>query len=129
MKARLDPHLHAVVLDGVFVPNNDSVVFHPLARLDDADIADLLQVIRVRVVNLLVRRGIVEHRDELTLLDNADDAWSLHEIDKTPVFLLPTHSLLIWMRRRAIPEPEQRATPTPISAHAVALQSSQQPAP
>jgi hypothetical protein len=37
-------------------------------------VADLLQVIRVRVVNLLVRRGIVESRDELTLLDNADDA-------------------------------------------------------
>jgi hypothetical protein len=71
---RLNPHLHAIVVDGVFSANNDSVVFHPLVRLDDSDVADLLQVIRVRVVNLLVRRGIVESRDELTLLDNADDA-------------------------------------------------------
>jgi hypothetical protein len=62
------------VVDGVFSANSDSVVFHPLARLDDSDVADLLQVIRVRVVNWLVRRGVVESRDELTLLDNADDA-------------------------------------------------------
>ena len=66
---RLNPHLHAIVLDGVFVLQNDSVVFHPLARLVDSDIADLLQVIRTRVVNFLVRKGIVESRDELTLLD------------------------------------------------------------
>jgi hypothetical protein len=71
---RLNPHLHAIVVDGVFSANNDSVVFHPLVRLDDSDVADLLQVIRVRLVNLFVRRGIVESRDEPTLLDNADDA-------------------------------------------------------
>jgi len=72
---RLNPHLHAIMVDGVFSANSDSVVFHPLGRLDDSDIADLLQVIRVRVVNFLVRRGVVESRDELTLLDGgADDA-------------------------------------------------------
>jgi hypothetical protein len=48
------------VIDGVFAARGDSVVFHPLARLDDSDVADLLQVIRVRVVNFLVRKGIVE---------------------------------------------------------------------
>jgi hypothetical protein len=34
---RLNPHLHAIVVDGVFSVNSDSVVFHPLARLDDSD--------------------------------------------------------------------------------------------
>ena len=53
---RLNPHLHAIVPDGAFTTpcsaNSDSVVFHPLARLDDAeewskdhdsDVDDLLQ--------------------------------------------------------------------------------------
>ncbi len=77
---RLNPHLHAIVVDGAFSAHNDSVVFHPLKSLNDSDVADLQQVIRARVVNFLVRRGIVVfqpllgHRDELTLLDNADDA-------------------------------------------------------
>ncbi|GEM_PF-3478873 len=47
---RINPYLHAIVVDGVFSANSDSVFFHPLARLDDSDVADLLQVIRVRVV-------------------------------------------------------------------------------
>jgi len=50
--------MHAIVIDGVFAAHDDSVVFQPLARLIDSDVADLLQVIRVRVVNWLVRRGI-----------------------------------------------------------------------
>jgi hypothetical protein len=67
---RLNPHLHAILLDGVFVANNGSPVFHPLTHLDDSDLADLLQVIRVRLVNFLLRRGIVDSRQELTLLDD-----------------------------------------------------------
>ena len=48
---RLNPHLHALLLDGVFVADNGSPVFHPLTHLDDSDLADLLQVIRVRLVS------------------------------------------------------------------------------
>jgi hypothetical protein len=67
---RLNPHLHAILLDGVFATDNGSPVFHPLTHLDDSDLADLLQVIRVRLVNFLLRRGIIEGRHELTLLDD-----------------------------------------------------------
>ncbi len=67
---RLSPHLHSIVVDGVFVADSSSPVFRPLLHLDDSDLADLLQVIRVRVLNVLERRGIVESRHELTLLDN-----------------------------------------------------------
>ena len=67
---RLNPHLHAILLDGVFVANNGSTVFHPLPRLDDSDLADLLQVIRVRLMSFLLRRGVVESRQELTLLND-----------------------------------------------------------
>jgi hypothetical protein len=67
---RLNPHLHVILLDGVFVADNGSPVFHPLARLDDSDLADLLQVIRVRVLGFLERRAIIESSHELTLLDD-----------------------------------------------------------
>jgi hypothetical protein len=67
---RLNPHLHAIVLDGVFVADNGSPVFHPLTHLDDSDLADLLQVIRVRLVNFLLRRGVIEGRQELMLLND-----------------------------------------------------------
>jgi hypothetical protein len=67
---RLNPHLHAIVLDGVFATDNGSAVFHPLTHLDDSDLADLLQVIRVRLLNFLQRRGVVENRDELILVDD-----------------------------------------------------------
>jgi hypothetical protein len=67
---RLNPHLHAIVLDGVFVLDSGTPVFHPLLHLDTSDLADVLQVIRVRIVKLLERRGVIESRHELTLLDD-----------------------------------------------------------
>ena len=56
---RLNPHLHTIVLDGVFAVDNGLPAFHPLLHLDDSDLADLLQVIRVRVLNFLLRRGVM----------------------------------------------------------------------
>jgi len=53
--------------DGVFVADNGSPVFHPLLHLDDSDLADLLQVIRGRVLGFFERRGSIESRHELTL--------------------------------------------------------------
>jgi hypothetical protein len=63
-------HVHAILLAGVFVADNGSPVFHPLTRLDDSDLADLLQVIRVRLLGFLERKGIIESRHELTLLED-----------------------------------------------------------
>jgi len=67
---RLNPHLHAILLDGVFVTDNGAPVFHALTHLDNSDVADLLQVIRVRMLGFLERRGIIESRRDLTLLDD-----------------------------------------------------------
>ena len=67
---RLNPHLHAILLDGVFVPDSGTPVFHPLPHLDTSDLADVLQVIRVRILKYLERRGVIESRHELTLLDD-----------------------------------------------------------
>lgn len=58
------------MLDGVLAAIDAAPAFHPLTNLDTSDVADLLQVIRVRVLNFLERRGIVESRRELTLLDD-----------------------------------------------------------
>ena len=61
------------------IADNGSPVFHSLTHLDDSDLADLLQVIRVRLVNFLLRRGVmvlrpllgvVEGRQELILLND-----------------------------------------------------------
>jgi hypothetical protein len=67
---RLNPHLHAILLDGVFAPAEGALLFHPLPSLDTDEVADLLQVIRVRVLDLLERRGVIEDRHQLTLLDD-----------------------------------------------------------
>jgi len=66
---RLNPHLHTIALDGVFVPADDgSLVFHELPELDAMDVADLVQVVRVRVLAMLARRGVIEGDDELLAL-------------------------------------------------------------
>ena len=61
---KLDPHLHAVVLDGVFVAvpagSDGMLVFHALPRVSDVAVADLLSVIRSRLLRYLVRRRVVE---------------------------------------------------------------------
>ena len=66
---RLNPHIHALLVDGVFVGSDDGApVFHPLPKLDTAQVADLLQVVRVRVLRHLRRTGVVEDADELCVL-------------------------------------------------------------
>jgi len=59
---RLNPHLHAIVLDGVFAPDTGGeLVFHPLPALCTSDLADLLQVIRgasPQVPRAQRRRGV-----------------------------------------------------------------------
>ena len=46
---RLNPHLHLIALDGVFVEREDgNLVFHRLPSLSNSDVADLLHTARVR---------------------------------------------------------------------------------
>lgn len=46
---RLNPHLHLIALDGVFVETDDeSLAFHSLPSLSNSDVADLLHAARVR---------------------------------------------------------------------------------
>jgi hypothetical protein len=63
---RLNPHYHQIALDGVYAePEDEEAVpeFHPLPHLTSQDVADVLQLARVRILRFLKRQGaIVETR-------------------------------------------------------------------
>jgi len=64
---RLNPHVHAVFLDGVFVPDpaGGRPAFHALPYLSDTAVADVLQIARSRIIKFLARRGVVDVDDDL----------------------------------------------------------------
>jgi hypothetical protein len=63
---RLNPHFHTLALDGVFVENEaGELAFHPLPALTNADVADILQIARTRIVRLLRRKGVIADDDSL----------------------------------------------------------------
>jgi hypothetical protein len=68
---RLNPHIHAVLLDGVFTEGADGELsFHALPRLRTEELADVLQIVRVLILRLLVRRGVVQGKPDLTVVDD-----------------------------------------------------------
>ena len=57
---KLNPHLHAIAVDGVYVPGPDGIPsFRALPRLTTDEVGDVLQVARVRILRYLARRGVV----------------------------------------------------------------------
>ena len=62
---RLNPHVHAMFLDGVYSDGGDRVTFHPLVRLSTAEVEGVLEDAVLRMTRYLRRRG---------LLDDARDA-------------------------------------------------------
>jgi hypothetical protein len=67
---RLNPHYHQIALDGVYTEAEDEEVmpeFHPLPHLTSADVADLLQVARVRILRFLKRQGAIVETNPLEL--------------------------------------------------------------
>jgi len=68
---KLNPHLHIVALDGVFVEQPDGPPrFVQLPHIASIDVAEVLLTIRCRVLGLLARRGVIESTDSLELLDS-----------------------------------------------------------
>ncbi|MCP3960714.1 MAG: hypothetical protein GY719_22955, partial [bacterium] len=69
---RLDPHIHALVLDGVYIGLEDGgeATFHPLPKPSDEDIEKLVRSLHGRVYGLLRRRGVLHDGEceELTAL-------------------------------------------------------------
>ena len=74
---KLAPHLHSVFLDGVFeagpAGGDAKPVFHTLPSISNTAVADLLQIIRARLLRFLVRRRVVEGDAEGDTLRLADD--------------------------------------------------------
>jgi hypothetical protein len=100
---RLNPHLHTVALDGVFAPNEDGeLVFHALPTLDNRDVADLLQVVRVRVLRMLAHAGVIEEADTETLC-LLDDGFA----ERDPALFALAHSAVTGPRP-AGPERRER---------------------
>lgn len=55
----LNVHLHALVMDGVFARDAaGALVFHPVPRLTDLDVAEVLATLESHVRRLLDRRGL-----------------------------------------------------------------------
>ncbi|HEY3233624.1 MAG TPA: transposase zinc-binding domain-containing protein, partial [Polyangiaceae bacterium] len=68
---RLHPHFHAVVLDGVYVEHRGGgLEFMALPHLSTTEVADVLQLVRARIVGYLQRRNVIEQNDELSVLDD-----------------------------------------------------------
>ncbi len=57
---RLNPHLHVVALDGVYVARSDGQpVFRALGRLRTDDVADVVQITKTRVLKALDRGDLL----------------------------------------------------------------------
>jgi len=68
---RLNPHLHVVALDGVYVAGPDGQpVFRELPRLKTSEVADVVQITKVRVLKALERRGVVRVSPECLEVDD-----------------------------------------------------------
>jgi hypothetical protein len=91
---RLNPHLHVLALDGVFVEQTDGTApkFRQLPHLKSSEVADLVTTIRIRVLALLIRRGVIEDSTEqLVLLPDelAEDEPVLSQVSSAAASGLP----------------------------------------
>jgi hypothetical protein len=69
---RLNPHLHVVALDGVYVADPDGQpVFRALGRLKTDEVADVVQITKARLLKALERRGVVRVSPEALEVDDA----------------------------------------------------------
>ena len=64
--------LHVVALDGIYVAGPDGLpTFRPLGRLKTDEVADVLQIAKVRMLKALERRGMVRLTPEAPEVDDA----------------------------------------------------------
>lgn len=69
---RLNPHLHVVALDGVFVAGpGGPPVFRGLGHLRTDEVADVVQIVKTRVLRALERRAVVRVSPEALEVDDA----------------------------------------------------------
>ncbi len=87
---RCNPHLHGIFLDGVFLMGSEGVpVFRALPRLSTMDAAEVLQIVRARVVRRLVRLGVLAADDDATVVDDVEAEPVLSQLAAAAVAGLP----------------------------------------
>jgi hypothetical protein len=68
---RLNPHLHVLALDGVYLAGpGGGPVFRALGHLKTSEVADVVQITKVRVLKALARRGVVRVSPEALEVDD-----------------------------------------------------------
>jgi hypothetical protein len=70
----LNVHFHALVLDGVFARNGDTLRFHPCPPLDAADVEEVLATVTAHIGRLLAHGGSGDGDDDGLLDEWADEA-------------------------------------------------------
>jgi hypothetical protein len=65
----INPHFHTLVLDGVFRQAAGRLEFHPTPGPSDAEVAEILSLIRDRIQRLLQRRGLAPEDDATRPVD------------------------------------------------------------
>jgi hypothetical protein len=108
---RLNPHLHVVALDGVYVAGPDGQpVFRALGRLKTDEVADVVQITKARVLRTLERQGVVRVSPEALEVDDAlaDRAPVLAQLAAAAVAGLPPAGPAERKTRAAIAAPAGR---------------------
>ena len=69
--AALNPHGHAVFLDGVWASGAEGTLrFHQLPLLSSGEVSDLMQAERIRIIGWLERHGVFDASDELSVVSD-----------------------------------------------------------
>jgi hypothetical protein len=79
---KLNPHLHACFLDGVYREKDDELEFHGLAHLSTRDVASVLERTRDRIKKYLRRRDLLQEGDESA---EADDTFGMAKLAASAV--------------------------------------------
>ena len=71
---KLNPHLHAVFVDGVYAAGSDgNLEFRALPRLSTSDVADALQIARARILGYLQRQRVITVDPTADVLSASDE--------------------------------------------------------
>ena len=65
----LNPHSHALIIDGVYVDGEAGPEFVPAPPLSDDDVQQIVETTAQRVVRLLQRRGLLEEGNTDPLME------------------------------------------------------------
>jgi hypothetical protein len=75
----LNPHLHVVMVDGVFTEVGGTAFFRNLPPMTDAEVSDMAEAIAKKVMTLLLREGLPGKDGEVVTNPDCDEIFRDHE--------------------------------------------------